>query len=299
MARGAPLPHRFTLATWPSAGHTLRWPGRPRPGPRGPRLLVGPWGISQAQPGPCNAAAGKSRAARAPAMTSPAHAGMAASARGCPGCWPLGSGACRGPRTALPQRWGGLGGRAIAGVGAAHCRPVLRAGAAVGGSRGSGGALAPRGPAGASDPGRDTTAGAPTAGAPGRGHDDKDRPALIAWVRRPPPSGIPAPPDGTVQTGQQAADRAVHTGQRLSTDSASSSRARTDSRHDQGKQTRKAEARGAGHAPRAEGLWSCLPPSLWGLRGLSTTPRPGKGGFLPCVRTGHHLTAGAQAERRG
>jgi hypothetical protein len=57
---------------------------------------------------------------------------------------------------------------------------------------------------------------------PGRGHDDTDRPALRAWVRRPGSVGSQAPRDFTVQTVQKAADRAVHTGRRLSTAAASS-----------------------------------------------------------------------------
>src|SRR5262249_40435837 len=52
---------------------------------------------------------------------------------------------------------------------------------------------------------------------PGRGHYDKDRPAIIAWVK--------ATKDFTVQTVQKAADLAVQVGSRLYTDSASSYRA--------------------------------------------------------------------------
>ena len=57
---------------------------------------------------------------------------------------------------------------------------------------------------------------------PGRGHYDKDRPAIIAWVSRQGAVVIQATKDFTVKTVQKAADLAVQAGSRLSTDSASS-----------------------------------------------------------------------------
>ena len=57
---------------------------------------------------------------------------------------------------------------------------------------------------------------------PGRGHYDKDRPAMIAWVSRQGPIVVHAVKDFTVKTVQQAADLAVQAGSRLYTDSASS-----------------------------------------------------------------------------
>src|SRR2546421_4631088 len=57
---------------------------------------------------------------------------------------------------------------------------------------------------------------------PGRGHYDKDRPAMIAWVSRQGAVVIQATKDFTVQTVQKAAEVAVRTGSRLYTDSASS-----------------------------------------------------------------------------
>ena len=62
---------------------------------------------------------------------------------------------------------------------------------------------------------------------PGRGHDDKDRPAIIAWVSRQGAVVIHATKDFTVKTVQKAADLAVQAGSRLYTDSASSYRALT------------------------------------------------------------------------
>src|SRR5262245_26314361 len=60
---------------------------------------------------------------------------------------------------------------------------------------------------------------------PGRGHYDKDRPAIIAWVSRQGAVVIQATKDFTVKTVQKAADLAVQAGSRLYTDSASSYRA--------------------------------------------------------------------------
>jgi hypothetical protein len=58
--------------------------------------------------------------------------------------------------------------------------------------------------------------------APGRGHYDKDRPAILAWVSRQGAVVLQATQDCTVKTVPKAADIAVRTGRRLSTDSASS-----------------------------------------------------------------------------
>ena len=57
--------------------------------------------------------------------------------------------------------------------------------------------------------------------APGRGHEDKDRPAMIAWGSRQGAVVRQATRDCTVQTVQTAAALAVHAGRRLYTDSAS------------------------------------------------------------------------------
>ena len=44
---------------------------------------------------------------------------------------------------------------------------------------------------------------------PGRGHDDKDRPAIMAWVSRQGTGVLQATKDCTVKTVQKAADLAV------------------------------------------------------------------------------------------
>ncbi len=75
---------------------------------------------------------------------------------------------------------------------------------------------------------------------PGRGHDDKDRPALSAWGSRQGAVVIQATRDCTVKTVQQAANIAVHAGRRLSTDSASTYRALKGYGHDSVQHTQKA-----------------------------------------------------------
>jgi hypothetical protein len=60
---------------------------------------------------------------------------------------------------------------------------------------------------------------------PGRGHFDKDRLAIIAWVSRQGQVVIQATRDFTLKTVQQAAKLAVQAGSKLYTDSASSYRA--------------------------------------------------------------------------
>ena len=60
---------------------------------------------------------------------------------------------------------------------------------------------------------------------PGRGHYDKDRPAIIAWISCQGGVVIQVTRDFTVKTVQKAADLAVQAGSRLYTDSASSYRA--------------------------------------------------------------------------
>ena len=57
---------------------------------------------------------------------------------------------------------------------------------------------------------------------PGRGHYDKDRPAISAWGSRQGPVVLHAVKDCPVKTVQKAAKSAVHAGRRLYTDAARS-----------------------------------------------------------------------------
>ncbi len=131
---------------------------------------------------------------------------------------------------------------------------------------------------------------------PGRGHYDKDRPAMITWVSRQGAVVVQAVRDFTVSTVQKAADLAVKKGRRLYTDSASSYRAVTGYLHEYVNHTKKEYARGDVHENRAECLFSLLKPYLRVFPGISKTNLPGYVGFFQFLRNFHQLTAFEQAE---
>jgi transposase-like protein len=131
---------------------------------------------------------------------------------------------------------------------------------------------------------------------PGRGHDDKDRPAMIVWVSRQGSVVVHAVRDFTISTVQTAADLAVHAGSRLYTDSARSYRALKGYVHEFVNHTRKEYARGDVHENRAECLFSLLKPYLRVFRGISKFNLPGYVGFLQFLRNVRHQNAFEQAE---
>src|SRR5262245_5140111 len=131
---------------------------------------------------------------------------------------------------------------------------------------------------------------------PGRGHYDKDRPAIIAWVSRQGSVVIHATRDFTVKTVQKAADLAMQAGSKLYTDSASSYRLITGYEHDSVNHTKKEYARGDVHENRAESLFSLLKPYLRVFRGISKLNLPGYVGFFQFLRNFHQLTAFEQGE---
>jgi transposase-like protein len=131
---------------------------------------------------------------------------------------------------------------------------------------------------------------------PGRGHYDKDRPAMIAWVSRQGSVVVQAVKDFTVHTVQQAADFAVKVGSRLYTDSASSYRALKGYRHEFVNHTKKEYARGDVHENRAECLFSLLKPYLRVFRGISKYNLSGYVGFFQFLRNFRHQNAFEQAE---
>jgi hypothetical protein len=131
---------------------------------------------------------------------------------------------------------------------------------------------------------------------PGRGHYEKDRPAIIAWVSRQGAVVIQATKDFTVKTVQQAANIAVHAGSRLYTDSASSYRAVKGYVHEFVNHTQKEYARGDVHENRAECLFSILKPYLRVFRGLSKTNLPGYVSFFQFLRNFRSQNAFEQAE---
>ena len=131
---------------------------------------------------------------------------------------------------------------------------------------------------------------------PGRGHYDKDRPAIIAWVSRQGSVIIQATKDFTVKTVQKAADIAVQAGSKLYTDSASSYRALTGYEHESVNHTKKEYARGDVHENRAECLFSLLKPYLRVFRGMSKFNLPGYVGFIQFLRNFRQQNALEQAE---
>ena len=131
---------------------------------------------------------------------------------------------------------------------------------------------------------------------PGRGHDDKERPAIIVGVSRPGGVVLQATRAFTVKTVPKAAALARPAGRPLSTDSARSSRLSTGEAHDAVHHTQQEDARGEGHENRAEGLLAWLQAYVRGCRGIRQTPLPGDGGFLQFLRHCHQLTAFEQAE---
>jgi transposase len=131
---------------------------------------------------------------------------------------------------------------------------------------------------------------------PGRGHYDKDRPAIIAWVSRQGSVVVQAARDFTVKTVQKAADIAVQAGSRLYTDSASSYRALKGYKHDYVNHTQKEYARGEVHANRSECVFSLLKPYLRVFRGVSKFNLPGYVGFFQFLRNFRQQNAFEQAE---
>jgi transposase len=131
---------------------------------------------------------------------------------------------------------------------------------------------------------------------PGRGHYDKDRPAIIAWVSRQGSVVVQAARDFTVTTVQKAADRAVQAGSRLYTDSASSYRALKGHLHEFVNHTQKEYARGEVHENRAECLFSLLKPYLRVFRGIGKCNLPGYLGFFQFLRNMRQRNAFEQAE---
>src|SRR5262249_11998749 len=131
---------------------------------------------------------------------------------------------------------------------------------------------------------------------PGRGHYDKDRPAIIAWVSRQGAEVIQATRDFTVNTVQKAADLAVQAGSRLYTASASSGRPPNGYVHDFINHNQKGDARWDVHEQRAECLFSLLKPYLRVFRGISKTNLPGYVSFFQFLRNFRQLTAFEQAE---
>jgi hypothetical protein len=131
---------------------------------------------------------------------------------------------------------------------------------------------------------------------PGRGHYDKDRPAIIAWGNRQGAVVIQATRDFTVKTVQKAAALAVHAGSRRYTDSASCYRMLKGYGPAFVHHTQQKYACGDVHEHRAACLFALLKPYLRVCRGVSKTNLPGDIGFFQFLRNFRQHNACEQAE---
>ena len=131
---------------------------------------------------------------------------------------------------------------------------------------------------------------------PGRGHYDKDRPAIIAWVSRTGQTVLSGVKDFTAVTVQKAANLAVKKGSHIYTDSARSYRALKGYVHEFVNHTKKEYVRGTVHENRAECLFSLLKPFLAVFRGISKHNLPGYIGFFQFLRNFRQKNAFEQAE---
>ena len=224
------VPPLCNVAQWHADIHTLRWKERPRQCPRGQSHTVGPWGASHYQPSlpryRCKEQGGKRTCN---ALPGPLLDGSKRSVLHWMRATFLLCLSCSSRRMA--REWGGqrrTGDRWCwwlrqAALSSERARQVegpveadaLQHTAGQQGQAQQGGQKAlgrrPRGRRKKREP--------------GRGHYDKDRPAISAWGSRRGTVVIQGARDCTVQTVQKAADIAGQTGRRLYTDSAGSARA--------------------------------------------------------------------------
>jgi len=131
---------------------------------------------------------------------------------------------------------------------------------------------------------------------PGRGHFQKDSPAIIAWVSRAGYTVLAVVKDFSIKTVQKAAEIAVKTGSTIYTDSAKSYQALTGYVHDSVNHSEKEYARGSVHENRAENCFSLLRPFLALFRGISKYNLPGYIGFFQFLRNFRSLNACQQSE---
>jgi transposase-like protein len=130
----------------------------------------------------------------------------------------------------------------------------------------------------------------------GRGHYDKDRPAIIAWVSQTGETVLSGVKDFTAATVQKAANLAVKKGSHIYTDSARSYQALKEYVHEFVNHTKKEYVRGTVHENRAECLFSLLKPFLRGFRGISKHNLPGYIGFFQFLLNFRQKNAFEQAE---
>ena len=198
--------------------HTLRWKERPLHCPRCQSHDVRPWARTTTGQD-CNAIG--ATAADVPLMTSPIPSCTRASGRCHTGYSP--PFCCASPVRpgALPGRWGSISAPVIVGAGGCGNTAIsYEMERQLEGTVEADELYHTAGQKGQAKQGGKKALGRRARGRtkkrePGRGHYDKDRPAIIAWVSRQGAVVIQATRDFTVQTVQKAADRAVQAGSRL------------------------------------------------------------------------------------
>jgi transposase-like protein len=131
---------------------------------------------------------------------------------------------------------------------------------------------------------------------PGRGHYEKDSPAIIAYVSRNGYTVIIVVKDFTIETVQKSTDIAVKSGSRIYTDSAKSYKALIGYIHDCVNHSQKEYARGEVHENRSENCFSLLRPYLCVFRGIGKANLPGYIGFFQFMRNHSKLNAFEQSE---
>jgi len=131
---------------------------------------------------------------------------------------------------------------------------------------------------------------------PGRGHYQKDSPAIIAYVSRTGYTVLIVTKDFTIDTVQKSTEIAVKRGSILYTDSAKSYKALIGYIHDCVNHSQKEYARGEVHENRSENCFSLLRPYLVVFRGIGKANLPGYTGFFQFMRNHCELSACQQSE---
>jgi transposase-like protein len=131
---------------------------------------------------------------------------------------------------------------------------------------------------------------------PGRGHYEKDSPAIIAYVSRSGYTVLIVAKDFTIETVQKSTNIAVKSGSTIYTDSAKSYKALVGYIHDCVNHSQKEYARGEVHENRSENCFSLLRPYLDVFRGIGKANLPGYIGFFQFMRNHSPLNAFQQSE---
>ena len=241
-------------------------------------------------------------AASAPSMISPIPCSTRASGRWRTGFSPPSCCASRVRLGVSPESWGSIAARAIAGAGGCAMRPSpMRSIASWRAPWKRMTSITPLARRAKRKQGGKKALGRRARGRrkkrePGRGHYDKDRPAIIAWVSR---QGACRHPSDQRFHGEDGAESGRHRGARGQSALHGLGQQLSGAKgymHEFVNHTQKEYARGDVHENRAECLFSLLKPYLRVFRGLSKTNLPGYVGFFQFLRNFRQQNAFEQAE---